>query len=304
MTIPESQLQTWANQGATTTSASTYNSIKTALDAHDWPDGVRYVPYLQGSYRNSTNIRGDSDVDVVVEMTSVVELDTSRLSQDAAARVRNRYRDSKYGFDEFRADVGRALYDYYGWLAVNDAPKCFKLPAGNGRLGADVVPCMSLHLHTHGGVAEGMTFKPRGTMSWIRNFPKLHYEAGVTKNGAFATKGWFKPLVRVVKHMRNRVNDERIFRLNAPSYFLEALLWNVPNEVIAAGTHQLAVLGSLRHLQKALAANIDFYMPHGQHQLFGDRPEQWKRNEAVTFVNEALKFWDGWYENASFFPRL
>jgi hypothetical protein len=304
VTIPETQLVTWANQGATTTSATTYTSIKAALDAHDWPDGVRYSVYLQGSYRNATNIRGDSDVDVVVELTSVVKIDVVRLGPDARARARAKYGDSAYGFDEFRADVGRALYNYYGWLTVTDAPKCFKIPAGSGRLGADVVPCMGLHRHTLAGVVEGMTFKPRGSPSWIENFPKLHYEAGAAKNGEKGALGWFKPTVRVLKNMRNRINDGRWFKVNAPSYFLEGMLWNVPDDVLAAGSHQLAVLGSLTHMKKALAADVSFVCPHEQHPLFGDRPEQWNRTEAVAFVDEALKLWDGWYENASFLPRL
>ena len=72
MTIPQSQLQTWANQGATDAAERTHHSLKRALEAYKkWPDGVTYETYLQGSYLNSTNIRGDSDVDLVAELTSV-----------------------------------------------------------------------------------------------------------------------------------------------------------------------------------------------------------------------------------------
>jgi hypothetical protein len=304
MTISESQLATWANQGATTTSASTYNSIKTALDAYSWPNEVRYAVYLQGSYRNVTNIRGDSDVDVVVELTSVVKVDASLLGPEARARALAIYKNSPYGFDEFRADVGNALYNYYGWLTVTDAPKCFKIPSRSGRLGADVVPCLGLDRHTPAGMVQGMTFRPRGSTSWIENFPKLHYDAGTAKNGETASLGWFKPTVRVLKNMRNRINEARWFNVTAPSYFLEAMLWNVPDEVLAGGSHQLAVFGSLVHLKKTLATTVPFACPHRQHTLFGDRPEQWKRSEAVAFVDAALKFWDGWYEDASLLSRL
>lgn len=304
MTIPESQLERWATLGATTASAATYASVQTALDRYAWPDGVRYAVYLQGSYRNATNVRGDSDVDVVAELTSVVRLDLAGLTDLDRARARARYGDSDYGFPEFRADVGRALYRHYGWLAVSDAPKCFKVEAASGRLGADVVPCISLARHVSvETVVKGMTFLPTDSSRWIQNFPKLHFDAGATKNGDAATAGWFKPLVRVVKNMRNRINDDRIFKLRAPSYFLECLLWNVPNELFGESL-QRSLHMSLVFLQRLLADNYDFMCPHQQHALFGTRPEQWNRDEARAFIDAALKLWNGWYEDASFLPRL
>ena len=70
MTIPEHQLEKWSTLGAQTASANTYASIKKALEAHNWPPGMDHIVYLQGSYPNYTNIRGDSDVDVVVETSN------------------------------------------------------------------------------------------------------------------------------------------------------------------------------------------------------------------------------------------
>ena len=67
MAIPQTQLDTWSHQGSITNSANTGNSIKNAIDAFQgFADGVNYNVYLQGSYKNSTNVYGDSDVDVVV----------------------------------------------------------------------------------------------------------------------------------------------------------------------------------------------------------------------------------------------
>lgn len=80
MAIPEAQLQTWSNQGATSLSANTYNSIKTCIEGNNWNDDISFNIYLQGSYRNSTNIRGDSDVDVVVEFSSVFYSNKNELS--------------------------------------------------------------------------------------------------------------------------------------------------------------------------------------------------------------------------------
>src|SRR5271168_4632574 len=67
MTIPLSQLDTWSGQGATVTSASTYATIRSALeDANaNYPDR-KFRVFLQGSYGNDTNIYAESDVDVVI----------------------------------------------------------------------------------------------------------------------------------------------------------------------------------------------------------------------------------------------
>jgi tRNA nucleotidyltransferase (CCA-adding enzyme) len=71
MAIPESQLRTWANRGAITTAKTTTDSVKNALNSYNgWPSGIDFEVYLQGSYKNKTNIRGDSDVDVVAQLNS------------------------------------------------------------------------------------------------------------------------------------------------------------------------------------------------------------------------------------------
>jgi tRNA nucleotidyltransferase (CCA-adding enzyme) len=80
MGIPESQLQTWSHQGAVTTAKTTHESIRNALAANTSPIRDKsYEVYLQGSYKNTTNIRGDSDVDVVAQLNSTFQDDLSAL---------------------------------------------------------------------------------------------------------------------------------------------------------------------------------------------------------------------------------
>lgn len=79
MGIPEGQLQTWSNQGATASSSAIYERIRIALQNDASLRGRNFEVFLQGSYRNSTNIRGDSDVDVVVKLTDTYMPDYSLL---------------------------------------------------------------------------------------------------------------------------------------------------------------------------------------------------------------------------------
>src|SRR5437762_829029 len=105
MPIPESQIETWSRQGAVSSSAATYQSIRTALTAATSPVRNRILTgeadvYLQGSYRNDTNIRGDSDVDAVVELSStfysnLTEAEKQSLYLTAAA----------YSWADFRKDL-------------------------------------------------------------------------------------------------------------------------------------------------------------------------------------------------------
>jgi len=160
MSIPESQLKTWSNQGATVGSANTHKSIRNALDEHVWPNGMNYNAYLQGSYANHTNIRGNSDVDLVIESSSVFR---SNLNEDE-----KRHLDigrGRYNYWDFRGEVLKALALYYGASLIDaSGQKSIKIAASSNRLAADVVPCITYkHYYNLSVVAEGITFWTRSS---------------------------------------------------------------------------------------------------------------------------------------------
>ena len=136
MPIPDSQLETWANQGASATAQKTYTSVKAAIDAYeDWPSGTTHDHYLQGSYRNTTNIYGNSDVDMVVELTSIFY---SNLTETQKATLK--LKSAQYSIIQFRADVINALTKYYGSPFVDTTgSKSIKVLPDSGQLKADVV---------------------------------------------------------------------------------------------------------------------------------------------------------------------
>lgn len=158
MAIPEQQLSSWSRLGAQQGSASTYNSIKLALERHQWPFGMDHHVYLQGSYPNDTNIRGNSDVDVVVESQNV-------FYHNVPDDLREKYGLTHYGsytWSQFRAEVRRALANYYGSTRVGDGSKCIKVAGSGNRLNADVVPCNTYREYdNHGSYANGITFWTR-----------------------------------------------------------------------------------------------------------------------------------------------
>lgn len=292
MSIPESQLETWSNQGATVTSAATHKSIRQALKSHDWPEGMRYRIYLQGSYANSTNIRGNSDVDVVVEATSV---NYSNLT--AAEKEELGIGKGAYGWREFREEVVEALREYYGAEAVDMAgSKSLKLAAGSGRLAADVVPCVKYKRYKDlKVVVEGITFWSVDTNEQIINYPKKHLEYGAAKNGEDQTNGWFKPTVRVFKNARERVieGDDEL-RKKYPSYFIECLLYNASNGCFG-GNFQDTFIAVVNELDERLGDGDERWVCQNGHQwLFGDTSVTWELGHAQDFLGDVASLWNNW----------
>lgn len=283
MAIPEQVLSSWSALGAQQGSATTYNSIKTALESHSWPDGMRYRVYLQGSYANHTNIRGDSDVDIVFEGTSTFYHnvpDTLRLQYNLGVPAR-------YSWNHFRHEVKKALENYYGSSSVVDGNKCLSVAGKGHRLNADVIPCNTYRSYQDPwNYAEGIVFWTRSDVRVV-NFPKLHKENGVRKNEACSMR--YKPSIRMFKNARNRC------RGSFPSYFLECLLYNVPNtcfERTLAGSYYRVV----QYLVDAKDADTisTFVCQNGQHELFGSSLYQADLASARRVIGDLTNLWNQW----------
>ena len=137
MAILESQLERWARHIEAQNAQRAHHSIRTALEGYsEWPDGVKYEVYLQGSYRNDTNIRGDSDVDLVVQLNSTFYY--SNLTDEQKRRFR--FTTARYRWEDFRNDVLRALREHYGPGRIQEGKKSLKVRTSY--LPADVVVCL------------------------------------------------------------------------------------------------------------------------------------------------------------------
>jgi len=290
MGIPESQLETWSHQGAVTTAKATHESIRSALDSYKWPNGVNFEVYLQGSYKNDTNIRGDMDVDLVVQLNSTF---SSNLSEEQKRYLR--LSPASYRWEDFRLDVLRALKDYYGSLTVAEGNKSIKVKATSGRLPADVVVCVQYRryksLNSYDFV-EGMTFWTRNESRQVINYPKIHYDNGVKKHQN--TNNRYKSVVRMFKNIRNYLEENyHISNSLAPSYFLECLLYNVPNDKFSGGYQD--VFCNIVNWFWLNRANLkDYICQNGQLKLFGDTPEQWSIDNAKRLVEKLIGLWNDW----------
>ncbi len=295
MAIPKEKLETWSKQGAVSTAKSTADSIRNALsNCGPWPSDIKYDLYLQGSYRNSTNIRGDSDVDVVIQLNSTNSTNSifySNLSEDQK-RILG-ITPASYNWEDFRSDVLTKLRKYYGSDQVDEGNKSLKVKASSGRLPADVVVCTQYRGYNSVSdydYAEGMTFWTMSDARQIINFPKLHYENGVQKNQG--TYELYKPIVRMLKNMRTSLVDSGSIESDlAPSYLLECMLYNVPGNKFS-GNFQEAFCDIVNWLNEV--SFDSFICQNKRLSLFGSTPEQWSQEKASLLVSSLIDYWNNW----------
>jgi len=300
MPIPEKQLDTWANVGAEKAASDTYTSIKAAIDADPALEEFEYKVYLQGSYRNSTSIYGDMDVDVVVESTKSFYYDIDELN-DVQKDEFNRTFPGKsdYTFVRFRTAVEKALASYYSAELVTPRNKCTLVTGKSGRLNADVVPCVQYRDYRKSNALnlpkpyEGIVLFTRADSRKIVNYPIAHYDNGVAKNKNTAER--FKPTVRIFKNLRNYcVANDLIDEGKARSYFVGCLIYNAPNETFKK-SHDDTVLAILQWLHDLTDEQLDKLVCQNElFYLIRDVPDLWKLADAKAFRNAAIKAWNDW----------
>jgi len=298
MAIPEAQLQTWSNQGAVAAAKATHESVRYALDHAPQLAGRDFEVFLQGSYRNDTNIRGDSDVDIVVQLNTAWHRDINALTPPERMLYQQTFPNATYEWPQFRADVLTALRSHYGAGAITEGPNAITVAAGGGRLSADVVVALLFRHYVwfHGASdqlwIDGIAFHHQPDNRLVVNYPKPHYENGVDKNGAARTNGWYKPTVRMVKNARtNLIEHGHLGAGIAPSYFVECLLSNVPDEMYGA-TFRDTYFNVVKWLAEHDVSG--FTCQNGRIALFGPTPEQWSTASASALIDRLAWLWNAW----------
>lgn len=293
MPISQTQLETWSHQGAVQTAKATHEAIRRALSSGRVDDsGHSSDVYLQGSYKNTTNIRGNSDVDVVVELTDVHTNNTDRLSEQEQELFQQNFSAATYGWDKFRADV---LADLRRYFTVTEGNKSLKVAGGSGRLPADVVVCLKHHSYDryrsdwNADYHRGIAFWTRTNRRRIVNYPKQHYDRGVEKNAKTRTAGNFKPVVRILKNARTYLIGRTITADLAPSYFVECWLNNVPDRLFV-GRYADSFPAVLNYLKGA--DYTGWMCGNGIQFLFGPHDIQWDETSARTLCRRLIELWN------------
>ena len=285
MTSSTLERSSWTVSGSDSTAQKTYTSIKAALEPIR--ADLKLNIYLQGSYANATNIRADSDVDVVAESDRTFRSNKTRLSAMARQYYDSIYPAPTYHAWELRRDIKNALVRYYGTPWVSDKDKCIRVAKRPGYVDADVVPAFQYRYFKSPDPSdvrwdwvEGIIIYPRSGGT-IVNFPKEHIRNGQAKNKACG--GRYKPTVRQVKRLRNRAVDEgRISKSESPGYLLECMTYNVPSSRFVSNDSE-RLKNIVLHLK--FAGKARFMSCDGIHTLFGTDPGGFSVSQAQRVVD-------------------
>lgn len=298
MAIPSDQLETWSHQGSITQSKQTYATVKAALESPTAPYTNRdFKVFLQGSYGNDTNIYAESDVDVVIRQDSAYYYDIGHLPDDQRAAYIKTLSGSGYPYSDFKSHVQTALTNAFGANAVTPGKKAIKISAGNGRRSADVVVAFehkrysrfnSIFSEDH---VTGISFFDS---SWNRidNFPNQHCENLTAKHQA--TNNRLKPTIRMFKNMRSKLVDDKALAVGvAPSYYIEGLLYNVPNDKFVYD-EQDRVYNILKWFEDT-PDRSKFVCANEQYYLFWENSEvSWPKANGEAYINGVIKLWNEW----------
>lgn len=310
----EQQFSQWAQaptQGEQERSENAIRAIKNAIARSSRLRDMRVKVFVQGSYRNRVNVRKESDVDVGVMCHEFFKFDlpAGRTHTDFGIELSTfRQQPAGYGqqpqaysHGEFKDELEAALVDYFGREYVKRGNKAFDVRASSYRFDADVVPLIEFRQYWDNGSyrAGCALFPDRGGR--IENYPErlmdywpntpLHYENGVSKNES--TNRRFKSVVRILKCLRNEMNDKGISAAKSiPGYLLECLAWNVPDGYYGYPNWTAELRNALAYLLAMTADQSEckeWTEVDGIKYLFhGSQP--WTRQQAHDFVNAAWHY--------------
>ena len=278
MPIPGSELSRWCHPRSAMSSKQAHVSIRDVLVSDEQLSEFRHEVLLQGSYKNSTNLRKDSDVDLVVRLAyklnpSIAALSGKRSQENASHQAAHKH------WHSFRRRALRVMKNRYR-DAVTSGRKTIKLAKGELHADADLVVTLSYK--------EGIAFYLPDEKRWVVSFPQHHHQQGLKKEET--THRRFKRTVRMFKAARNRLVEKGMLtKDDAPSYFIECLLYNVPDDLFKpklAATYT----GIVDWLKKEELK--DFECQNGRVDLFGPGKEQWSVKKARTFLRALQELWE------------
>lgn len=233
--------KSWAKAPSETEEAKGANAarmINDALREHGPLRTRSFDVYATGSYRNNTNIRLGSDIDVAVVLTSAFfgEYPSSGLP----TRESMGFTMADYGLTDFRDDVGRALKAKFGSSGVSAGDKAFTIHENSYRLDADATVFCDHRRYTGRVAADGSWHFDKGAETRSRSDPskriinwhQQHYDEGVVRNTG--TKRRYKRITRILKRMRDDMtaSGSRVTAQAAEpisSFLIECLVFNAPD---------------------------------------------------------------------------
>ena len=280
------KLEEYSRQGDTSKFRDTYSELKSFLEENIDEKEYDVKIYLQGSYKNNTNIEKQSDVDIIIELKNFFNHNINERPVVEQKKFYSKYKNSNKKLLYFNNHIKKLLDESkYSYIEKN---KCIKIISGTP-LNADLVICNTYlkyfqYPHAYGGI---MFFD--GEKS-ITSFPKLH--SGYLRNKNLNQEN-FKPTVRIFKNFKLELIEKKLIEEKSiSSYHIESLLYNVPSAYFNSSNVEERIGQILIYLFKNYDLCKNFKTPCKQNFLFGETEDKWSIIEAYEFLTKIIKILD------------
>ena len=254
------------------------HSIKMVEDAvknYDWKKFELECPKicLKGSYNNGTNVKIDSDVDIYALFNAHVLIDTEK---QCISKYHQVDKNSKT-CEDHRQHLEHALHNKFE-SKIRNGNKVFKIKDTSYEHEADVMTAFIAK-------DEKGSDKHNGVYLFFNNHTTaITYPEQNKLNSDLKDKdtyGDYKNMVRVFKGIKNDLN------LEIPSFLIECMVYNVPNNLIMVGNDNY--LEKAREIIKEWIKslkNFDKYVEtNGIKKLFAEH-QKWELKDATDFISK------------------
>ena len=285
----EAQFKEWAKPPGKTEQERCDNAataIRNAIKASDKLRTHDVSVFAHGSYRNDTNVRKDSDVDIGILCTDTLLNDfPPGMNRDDFGLS-----PATYHFEQYKDEVEEALVDYFGHAAVKRGNKAFDVHETSYHVEADVAAFFEHRRYKKNGTyLEGVALLTDKEKKRVINWPEQHYENGTQKNTETRTR--FKSIVRVLKSLSNEMAGKGVQAGDVPGFLIECLVWNAPNSDFHHSTYTAdvrEVLASLFNSTKTYETCKEWGEVSELIYLFHSS-QKWTWQQAHAFTSAA---WD------------
>lgn len=287
----EDKLTGWTGPSSATEQEKqerTERMIREAVNAHEPFKNCSLSVYVKGSYANKTNIKVDSDVDIAVQCKNVRYWDEAKPgAHPASASYQGIWTPAK-----LRAELISALESKFPGKLDTSGSTAIQINSSSARVDADVVPCFNYRYYfSSTSYREGAkVFKKDGTS--LKNYPNQQLENGIKKNSRTSKR--YKKTVRIMKRVENLMFEAGRHKA-VPSYFVECLVYNVPDNILLRSTWTEVVKKTIYHIWSELEGNEPsdnskrWREVNGCKYLFHAN-QPWTRADARSFVKSAWNY--------------
>ena len=253
--------------------------------------------YLQGCYACKTNTRFQSKMEVIAELTKTREYSYEEMTR-ADMKMRDNffidfdhYFDVKRFKDALANEISKLLH-----VDLTIGTTTILVPSfGTLQHTIDIFPCFKYkYFRPEGGSIRAKLVYDENIEEHFLMFTNLHTVNGNLKDTM--TQGNFKRIVRLVKNLVAISAREDGIIHPIRGYYIECLLYNVPNEMYFTRDGKLSSV-FLKVINWLNFASMDDFVCQNQiWSLWGNADGFWYQGAARQFINDVIEFYEAFPE--------